>query len=178
MEIDLHNLLEKIVKENKISTYLEIGTREGCSLRKVIESNPNLTEIVVSDLWGTTYGGSGRRSHGHILKLLSELSFSGKTTFLDGDSKQTIPTLGSEYNNYFDLVLVDGDHSYDGGMADLQNVWNLCKSGGILLFDDITHPAHLYLDECFDVFVNNKKEQISNIEKIRYGNGVGIIYKK
>jgi len=178
MNIDLHQMLEKIQKENLITRYLEIGSREGDSLEKIIKDNVHIQEVFISDLWGYTYGGSGRRSHEHILKLLARNRFNGTAFFLDGDSKKTIPRLHDSYTNYFDLILVDGDHSYYGAMRDLENVFDLCKSEGLIVFDDITHPDHKYLEKCFDVFVYSKKDLILKSEKIHYGCGIGIIQKK
>jgi hypothetical protein len=169
----LHDFLPK----KKILTYLEIGTREGDSLKAVIEHNPSLKEIIVSDIWGSNYGGSGRGNHIHISELLKSMNFLGSVVFLDGDSKQTIPSIKDKYSSFFDLILVDGDHSYEGGMIDLENVFNLCKPNGIILFDDISHPAHLYLDKCFDDFVNKYSKDIKETNKSYDGYGVGVIVK-
>jgi predicted O-methyltransferase YrrM len=75
----------------------------------------------------------------------------------------------------FDLVLVDGDHSYEGGMADLVNVWPLVKPGGCVVFHDITHPAHPDLMQCFDEFVAKHK---APHEIITDGYGLGVAWKK
>lgn len=174
----LHRTLSNIVESNHIKRYLEIGTREGCSLRNVIEGNNNLEEIFISDIWGSDYGGSGRQNHNHISNLLTLLKFSGKVVYLDGDSKVTVPTLQDDYRDYFDLVLVDGDHSYDGGMADLRNVFGLVKNKGIIVFDDINHPSHMYLENCFDDFVTTQYNHIESTKKIKEDFGIGIIYKK
>jgi hypothetical protein len=176
--MDLHLYLEKHIQDHTVNKYLEIGTREGDSLKKVVLNNNNLTDIVVADMWGSFYGGTGRNSHNHITKLLDTINYNNSIIFLDGNSKETIPTLIDKYLNTFDLILVDGDHSYDGGMADLTNVFPLCKSDGFILFHDITHPAHLYLEKCFDEFVDIYQIQIKNTIKIRDHYGIGIIIKK
>jgi predicted O-methyltransferase YrrM len=75
----------------------------------------------------------------------------------------------------FDLVLVDGDHSFEGGMADLVNVWPLVKPGGAVVFHDITHPAHLDLQRCFDEFVASKN---APHEIIAEPYGVGVAWKR
>jgi predicted O-methyltransferase YrrM len=136
-----------------------------------------MKDLILADIWGSDYGGSGRGNHNHISDMLQSIHYSGNIEFLDGDSKQTIPTLVDRYNGFFDLILVDGDHSYEGGMIDLENVFPLCKSSGIILFDDINHAAHLYLDKCFDEFTNKYSNQITNISKSYDGHGVGTIVK-
>jgi hypothetical protein len=40
---------------------------------------------------------------------------------------------------------VDGDHSEEGAFDDLYAVIPHLSVGGILVFDDIAHPAHPYL---------------------------------
>lgn len=39
----------------------------------------------------------------------------------------------------YDWVYVDGDHSYEGCLYDLQNVWDIIKDGGILFGDDYSN---------------------------------------
>ena len=47
------------------------------------------------------------------------------------------------------MITVDGDHSEDGAYADLSNVIQRLAPGGILVFDDIAHPSHPYLIDCW-----------------------------
>jgi hypothetical protein len=175
--MELHDYISHYCQNNKVSSYLEIGSREGDSLKNVVKNNTNLKSIFCSDIWGSNWGGTGRGNHIHIENLLRHLNYQEQVTFLDGDSKVTIPTIRQSHENYFDLILVDGDHSYEGGMADLINVLPLCKSGGCILFHDITHPSHLYLESCFDTFVSNNQKDIKFSEKIKYSLGIGIIIK-
>jgi predicted O-methyltransferase YrrM len=60
-------------------------------------------------------------------------------TFYVGDSKR----FWQENSTTFDLVYVDGDHSAEGARIDLFNGWRFLEPGGLLVVDDITHPAHL-----------------------------------
>ena len=177
-EMDLHTYLQLFTKTHTVKTYLEIGSREGDSLKRVVVDNSNLINIIVADMWGGFYGGSARHSHNHIAKMLEDINYQHSITYLDGDSKKTIPTLMDKYLNYFDLILVDGDHSYEGGMIDLINVLPLCKSGGSILFHDICHPQHKYLDQCFDEFIHKHKDQILSSEKITDELGIGVMIKR
>jgi predicted O-methyltransferase YrrM len=45
----------------------------------------------------------------------------------------------------FDLITVDGDHSAEGATKDLEDVIPYLSVGGVLVFDDISHPQHRYL---------------------------------
>jgi predicted O-methyltransferase YrrM len=148
----LYGFLADHCRTADVRTYLEIGTRDGGSLDVVLANAPNLVDVTCCDTWGSEYGGSGRGGHEHIDALLALHGYAGRVRFLDGDSKQTVPTLREQ----FDLILVDGDHSAEGGMADLKNCWPLVASGGCLAFHDITHPDHLYLADVFDKFAASR----------------------
>ena len=53
---------------------------------------------------------------------------------IKGRSDYILPVLRREW---FDLVFVDGDHSYKGVMNDLRNTDNLVVEGGIICGDDL-----------------------------------------
>lgn len=129
-------------------SYLEIGTREGNSLHAVLGcAYPWLDTLILSDTWEDQYGGSDRRGHYHIEGMLNMMGYKGKVLFLDGDSKETIPKLQPyiDMSVGIDMALVDGDHSRDGATADLENVYPLIRTGGLILLDDIVHELHPYL---------------------------------
>jgi SAM-dependent methyltransferase len=43
-------------------------------------------------------------------------------------------------DNYFDWVYLDGDHSYEGVLRDLQSSHRVVKDGGVILGDDYAWP--------------------------------------
>ena len=49
---------------------------------------------------------------------------------------------------------------------------------GFILFHDIIHHAHLYLEQCFDEFVENHKDNIQYAAKIKEHLGIGVIIKQ
>ena len=172
----LYRFLAEHCSTHQVRRYLEIGTRDGGSLRVVLENAPqHLEGVWVADQWGTDYGGSGRGSHQHIVQLLDDFNFRGRREFLDGNSRETIPALMPEQAEAFDLILVDGDHSYEGGMADLENTWPLVRPGCCLAFHDILHPAHPDLMACFGAFVC-KYGAIPQV--IHQDYGVGVAWKR
>lgn len=170
MNESLYRFLAGHCAANYPERYLEIGTREGGSLVVVLENAPTLRRVVCADTWGGEWGGSGRGSHDHIDKLLSLRLYAGSVEYLDGDSKATIPTL----RETFDLVLVDGDHSEEGGRADLENTWPLVAPGGCLVFHDITHPAHPHLARVWSEFVFRHAGSIHTHKTIEEPYGVAI----
>lgn len=170
-DASLHATLRFLADD--VRDYLEIGCREGDSLREVVLHATALKRVVVCDLWGSDFGGTGRGSHDHIDRLLDELSFTGERVFLDGDSCQMVPTI----RGTFDLVLVDGDHSDEGAREDLQNAWPLVVSGGTLLFHDICHPAHPGLRRVWWEFVQSLPDCWGTNEFLE-GYGVGSALKR
>ena len=170
----LYAFLSEHCRSEPVRSYLEIGTRDGGSLRVVVENSPALKSVVCGDTWGDKFGGSARGSHDHIDRLLAEMLYTGDVRYLDGDSKETIPTLSEQ----FDLILVDGDHSYEGGIADLRNVWPLCRSGGCIAFHDITHPAHPYLLTAFEEWVEERRSELAMWRRLLEPYGVGVAVRK
>lgn len=125
------------------SSYLEVGCREGHSLRAVVAANvETLTSVTICDTWESHYGGTGRGSHAHIDELLRSIGYIGQSRFLDGRSSEMLPLLMDER---FDLILIDGDHSDAVAESDLRHAARLLAPGGRIVFDDICHPAHLSL---------------------------------
>lgn len=60
-----------------------------------------------------------------------------------------IPGFSSEKSPKFDLIFIDGDHTYDGVLFDLEGCDPLLKDGGIMLLHDTAcstnrkpHPLH------------------------------------
>ena len=163
-----YEALRDIVTENDIRSYLEIGVQEGDSLKEVLACG-TILRVVLCDTWGREYGGTGHGNHVHILPMVRGIE---SVTFLDGESEFEIPHL----EETFDLITVDGDHSLMGCLKDLQNCWEILRPGGFLVIDDLSHPAHLYLDYLFDAFVI-EKDAIIIRHDTETGYGVGVLQK-
>ena len=141
----LWNVIATLGEVYKPKAYLEIGVREGDSLKSLIKHHrPEL--LCLCDTWGTAWGGSGRGNFDHIIELLKDLEFEGEAVFLSGYSQTLVPQLEKKYT--FDLILVDGNHSYRGAWLDLHNSWKILKKGGYMAMDDIVHASTPWLLEC------------------------------
>lgn len=67
-----------------------------------------------------------------LTALLSNLGCGGNVRLITGDSQHTkYPDVGEA-----DLLYVDGDHSYAGCMADLNNWWDSVRVGGHVVLHD------------------------------------------
>jgi hypothetical protein len=122
-QFDLLRLLAPDAK-----SYLEVGVQEGRSL-EIVLSCSQLTTLTLCDTWGVESGGSGRGSHDHIVNLPSNCV----VTFLDKDSRLALPEL---QDVQFDLVHVDGGHTYNVVTSDLRECWRLCRS--VMVVHDIS----------------------------------------
>lgn len=176
----IHKFLEEFCQKANIESYFEVGTSEGKSLKKVIQHSKHLKRIGSCDIWGTTDGGTGRGSHQHVADLVESLGYKGEITFYDGDSHKILPTLMHHEDHFekYDLVFVDGDHTLEGNRQDLIECWPMVKPGGWIIFDDITHPKHLFLEEVFDIWVKENLEDIDEHGKYHMHHGFGVARKK
>ena len=151
----LKNVLVSVAVQFRPKHYLEIGVREGDSIKALITHHKPLS-MVVCDTWGSTYGGSGRGNPKHIIELLKELRYEGECIFLNGQSQDMIPQL--EGRKKFDLILVDGDHSYKGAYTDLVNCWKILNPGGHIIFDDVVASTSPWLYMCAQTFLRRNKD--------------------
>ena len=111
-------------------SYLEIGVQDGDSVAAVVVENPAIA-LTLCDTWGPHHGGTDRKTHRHVEERLDQLGHTGTRLYLDGNSVELIPTV----KQWFDVVHIDGDHSFEGCKADLRNCWPL--TGKWLVVHDI-----------------------------------------
>ena len=160
--------------EHKPKRILEIGTRTGISLCQLLSAymDTSIIERIVScDVFN-----DGFISPDLVKYNLRQLSIPedtiNKIEFKVGDSKVTVPELEGE----FDYILVDGDHSKAGAIADLENVKRLVTSGGVIVFDDIT-PDGMDLLDVWSNFKDKYKDEFEWYDN-QNGKGCGWAVKK
>jgi predicted O-methyltransferase YrrM len=141
-------------------TYLEIGTRRGHSVCMVVNCAPQPMDIYSFDLWLENYAGEANPGQQLIRDELRKFDFTGTIRFFDGDSKQTVPAFfrNSAHPQTIDLVFVDGDHSDEGARTDILNVIDHVSVGGLLVFDDITHPSHRTLIDVWHSILDTRPD--------------------
>jgi hypothetical protein len=112
--------LAQFAKELNPKNILEIGIGwDGYSSAMFLENCDALVTMVDKRDWG---------KKGELYNSL----FPERYTFIEGRSENVLPTLKRAY----DLIFIDGNHSYEGCKADIINCIPLLKKGGVLLLDD------------------------------------------
>jgi len=137
--------------------YMEIGVGAGDSARVVLHHG-DPRELHLFDNWSADWGGRGYGNEKTVAALLS--AYTGThITFVNGDSKQTVPPYPE---TDFDLIFVDGDHSYEGCNADMHNAWPKLKLKGFMIIDDMN--LHPYLRDCVQAFL--KKPGVGLVDMV------------
>lgn len=116
----------------------EIGIREGSNLMKMAEHNPKIA--VGIDSW-VDDGVTSRNDLGFSQEVLNWQCETVKNKFAD----KPFVTIYKEYSfdavkrfpdEYFDLIYIDADHSYEGCLRDIIDWYPKIKKGGFLIGDD------------------------------------------
>jgi predicted O-methyltransferase YrrM len=77
--------------------------------------------------------------------------FPSRSTVIWGSSRDTLRPYADQFGDDglwlpFELIVVDGDHTYHGARADLEDVWTLCKKGTYVFMDDLGVPDGVAFD--------------------------------
>ena len=121
--------LAGLVLPRGIDRVMEIGFNAGHS-----------AELFLSIRSDTTVTSFDLGAHRYVQACKEEIDrqFPGRHTLVLGDSAVTVPDYVPEAP--FDLIFVDGDHSYLGAQADLRNCARLARKGTIVVMDDTDMP--------------------------------------
>jgi len=171
--IDLIKILYVISKLIKPENYLEVGVRRGRSMSIVAKNSLNC-DMFGFDKWTKNYSGVENPGHKIVEEELKKINHSGAVNFFDGDSKTSIPKFKKNYPKiYFDMICIDGDHTYKGAQKDLLNVIDMVKIGGYLIFDDTNSFEHPFLKDVWNKVVKGRDNYITQ-EYNEHGLGVSI----
>jgi predicted O-methyltransferase YrrM len=120
------NLICELVSYYKLNSFLELGTCCGITSATLAKSNPEL-EI-------TTIEGNEERYH--IANQLFEKLEISNVNAICGDFRSELKRF-SDDNLKFDLIFIDGDHTYSATVENYQKAIHLCSDQGIVIIDDI-----------------------------------------
>lgn len=116
----------------------ELGVSQGRNFLEMIRHNPKLAVAV--DSW-IDDGVVSRNDAFHSQEILNKQY----EDFAKNVSDKPFVKLFREYtfeavkhfeDNFFDLVYIDADHSYEGCLRDIEDWYPKIKKGGIMLGDD------------------------------------------
>ena len=144
---DQYHFAIQWVLNNHPKRILEIGVRTGLSICNMLSAYidySSIESIRLVDIWSDGYASP------EIVKMnMRAMNFPKRvmdlTEFIVGSSLEEIPKYDSAVN-YYDYILVDGDHAKKAAAQDLKNVVRLCAPGGVIVFDDISEHGCNLLD--------------------------------
>lgn len=126
---ELHYLMTT-VQRTGARRVAEIGFNAGYSSYAFLRAAPH-TQVVAFDL--------GEHAYSRTAKRLIDKRFPGRHTLVFGDSTKTVPQYHADNPDArFDLVFIDGGHSYEVAKADIVNMGSLCTDQTAVIIDDLT----------------------------------------
>lgn len=128
------------VKSLGINSYLEIGSFQGDSLYSVLtNANPKCLGIAIDkqvlEVHVDKQRYLGPKKLNKTIKELNSLGYNTKA--LIGDSKDPKIIAKAKSEGPYDLLFIDGDHSYSGVKADWDNYSSLAK---VIVLHDVYQP--------------------------------------
>jgi predicted O-methyltransferase YrrM len=152
MAIDEAAYLFALARGLPAATVAEIGRSKGGSTLLLAVAGDGQSHVWSYDLHVKPT--SGADSDDELLSVLERYDLADSVTLVVGDSRSAEPP-----PRPCDLVLIDGDHSYEGARADYERWRRLVRPGGHMLFHDAVELGEL------SVAHEGVAEWISEIER-------------
>lgn len=130
--LDQKEYVSELVKNHQPKYALETGFCTGRSTYSVLSSADRLEKMVSVDI-NFDY----MAPHGRQMRSLLTRNYPKLTTF-ESDSKKLFTTdfFATNFPHGIDWFTVDGDHSYEGCIHDLEKVLPYMNPGGVIIIDD------------------------------------------
>jgi len=106
-----------------------------------------------------------------FLRLILSYKSNGKIRLIQGDSHDK-ETLKKVSDRKYDLLFIDGDHSYEGIKKDFEMYSPLVREGGIVAFHDILSEEGVFKFWSEIKNMHESQEIINNVKKKPLGIGV------
>jgi len=131
-------MLKNIIPANGV--YAELGVFDGAFSREIIDTlNPKsliLIDYFHGEIGSGDQDGNNFRTidlNNKYYELLKEYKNDSRVTIIKGDCTEELNRFS---NNYFDMIYIDADHSYEGCKKDLNESYKKIKNGGWILGHD------------------------------------------
>lgn len=173
-EWELRSFIALLV-EHGVRRYLEIGAREGDTFHEIMQALPEGATGVAVDLPGGLWGKESTRDQ--LPRVVSDLERSGRhASWVFGDSKSHATQHLVVWHGPYDAILIDGDHSYSGVLADWQTYGDMAP---IIAFHDIvgtgeSEKVHGTPVEVPRLWAEIKASGLQTVEFIAPGSKMGI----
>ena len=146
LKIDRKEFVSKIIKTEKPLSILEVGARSGILATRMLNECQKLgikTKYVGVDLFAematmenlTAEVSQWPEQQESLLKLLQGTFPTLEIVLIGGFSQDTLPNIK---DIKFDLIIIDGGHSYETVLSDWSNCEKLINVNGSIIFDDYT----------------------------------------
>lgn len=151
-----------------VTTYLEIGVREGNTFKTRV---PLVSEKSVAiDCWDL-FESPSQNDMGRTRSEASSQYEELKNKYISRNDVEVIrsfsnnDTVISKFKDgYFDLIFIDGDHSYEGAKEDLNKWWSKCNTlfcgHDYMLTETVWNGVTCGVKQAVDEFVQEKKNEI------------------
>lgn len=144
-------------------TVAETGFNAGHSALLMLVANPDL-KVVSFDM--------GSHEYAHASHAYLRDRYPGRLEVFWGDSRASVPEFHAQNpDRRFDIVIVDGGHTYDVAEADIRNMRALAACDAVLIVDDTPCAAHY----CVDPVITDMERAgvIQGLHKVSGGDGRG-----
>ena len=118
-------MLQVLASNNNIKNILEIGFNAGHSADTFLGINSNAS-LISFDI--------GEHSCVKVAKEFIDSFYPNRHTLILGDSTKTIPKYETDIK--FDLIFIDGGHSYEVAKTDLLNCKRFAHKDTVVIMDD------------------------------------------
>jgi len=125
-----------------------------------LKQRPDI-QVISFDIMDHSYARAGK---GYI-----DLHYPGMHTLIEGSSHETLPKFYEDCPNVrFDLIFIDGDHSYPGAKKDILDMAHFATSDTLVIMDDL-HLARVRnaWNECIEKGIIEQLEIYSQRENRR-----------
>jgi hypothetical protein len=129
---------ESLMCKYKCDIICELGICRGKNFREMIKRKPRVAVAV--DSWiedGVISRNDGRYSQKVLDRQYEEFKmFAADKPFVKIYREYTFDAVRHFDDNYFDLIYIDADHSYEGCLRDIKDWYPKVKKGKFLVGDD------------------------------------------
>ena len=124
-DIEELSYFTNLIKNFNITNVLEIGFNYGVSTDNFLKSDVYIN-VLSFDL--------GKHGYEKFGKEYIDLNYPSRHELILGDSQVTIPEYNSD--DKYDLIFIDGGHSYKCCKNDFNNIVRFCNKDTIIVIDD------------------------------------------